>query len=70
MLAYQEPLLRVLRSGPRTAIEKDEECKGGAAIEQISINLGHANIQTTERYLGVNLDLQNAPSDCIDLSVE
>jgi site-specific recombinase XerD len=44
--------------------------KGGAAIEQISLNLGHANIQTTEKYLGVDLDLQNAPSDYIDLTVE
>lgn len=44
--------------------------KGGAAIEQISLNLGHANIQTTERYLGVDLDLHNAPSDHIDLTVD
>jgi integrase len=44
--------------------------KGGAAIEQISLNLGHGSIEVTERYLGVDLDLQNAPSDYIDLKVE
>ena len=43
---------------------------GGAAIEQISLNLGHGSIEVTERYLGVDLDLQNAPSDYIDLKVE
>lgn len=43
--------------------------KGGAAIEQISLNLGHANIKTTEVYLGVDLDLHNAPSDFIDITV-
>lgn len=42
----------------------------GAPIEQIQQSLGHASIQTTERYLGVDLDLQNAPSDFIRLNVE
>jgi len=44
--------------------------KGGAAIEQISLNLGHSNIEVTEKYLGVDLDLQNAPSDYIDITVD
>ncbi len=43
--------------------------KGGAAIEQISLNLGHSSIEVTERYLGVDLDYQNAPSDYIDITV-
>jgi hypothetical protein len=43
---------------------------GGAAIEQISLNLGHGSIEVTERYLDVDLDLQNAPSDYSDLKVE
>jgi site-specific recombinase XerD len=44
--------------------------QGGAALEQISLNLGHESIRTTELYLGVDLDLQHAPSDCIDISLE
>lgn len=44
--------------------------KGGAALEQISLNLGHESIRTTEIYLGVDLDLQHAPSDCIDITLE
>lgn len=41
--------------------------QGGAPIEQISLNLGHSSIEVTERYLGVQLDLANAPSDYIDI---
>jgi integrase len=37
--------------------------KGKAALEQISVTLGHASIQTTQRYLGVEQDLQDAPCD-------
>lgn len=44
--------------------------KGGAPIEQIQQSLGHASVQTTERYLGVELDLLHAPSDYIQLDVE
>lgn len=44
--------------------------KGGAALEQISFNLGHGSISTTEAYLGADLDLQNAPSDHIDLQLD
>ncbi len=43
--------------------------KAGAPIEQIQQSLGHASIQTTERYLGVELDLQHAPSDYIKLDL-
>ena len=39
--------------------------KNGAAIEQIQITLGHASLATTQRYLGTDLDLENAPSDAI-----
>ena len=37
--------------------------KGGARIEQIQRSYGHASIQTTERYLGVEQDLEDAPCD-------
>jgi site-specific recombinase XerD len=35
--------------------------KGGAAIDQIQLSLGHESIQTTEEYLGVEQDLTDAP---------
>jgi integrase len=35
--------------------------KGHAPIEQIQISLGHTSIQTTERYLGVEQGLTDAP---------
>jgi site-specific recombinase XerD len=37
--------------------------KGGAAIDQIQLSLGHESIQTTEEYLGVEQDLTDAPCD-------
>jgi site-specific recombinase XerD len=39
----------------------------GGELEQIQPLLGHASIQTTERYLGVKQDLTNAPNDRIGL---
>jgi integrase len=41
--------------------------KGRAALEQIQLSLGHASIVTTERYLGVRQDLQDAPCDHLGL---
>jgi len=43
--------------------------KGGASIEQISKSLGHSSIQTTERYLAIdqNLELGTAPCDHLGL---
>src|SRR5690242_8180403 len=35
--------------------------KGRAPLEQFQITLGHASIQMTERYLGVEQDLTDAP---------
>jgi site-specific recombinase XerD len=43
--------------------------KGYAALEQIQISLGHASIQTTERYLGIEQDLTDAPCDHLGLRV-
>ena len=43
--------------------------KGKAPIEQIQINLGHESLTTTQKYLGTELDFQNAPADYIDIDV-
>lgn len=39
----------------------------GAPIDQIQLSLGHASVQTTERYLGIEQDLQDSPADYINL---
>jgi integrase len=41
--------------------------RGGAGLDQIQLSLGHASIQTTERYLGVQQNLTDAPCDRIGL---
>lgn len=43
--------------------------KGGAGLDQIQLSLGHASIQTTERYLGVAQDLTDAPCDRLGLNL-
>ena len=40
----------------------------GGELEQIQLLLGHASVQTTERYLGCKQKLQNAVNDGIDLA--
>lgn len=39
----------------------------GGRLEQIQFLLGHASVQTTERYLGTKQDLVHAPNDGIEL---
>jgi site-specific recombinase XerD len=41
----------------------------GGELEQIQMLLGHASVQTTERYLGTKQDLVHAPNDEIKLRV-
>jgi integrase len=42
----------------------------GGELEQIQLLLGHASVQTTERYLGTKQNLVHAPNDGIKLTVE
>jgi site-specific recombinase XerD len=41
--------------------------KGNAALEDISMTLGHASLQTTQRYLGLDLNLDSAAPDRVGL---
>jgi len=41
--------------------------KGGSGLDQIQLSLGHGSISTTERYLGVEQDLSDAPCDHLGL---
>jgi site-specific recombinase XerD len=41
----------------------------GGELEQIQLLLGHASVQTTERYLGTKQDLVHAPNDGIKMRV-
>jgi len=42
---------------------------GDARLEQIQLTLGHASIEVTKRYLGTELDLQDAATDRIKLKL-
>lgn len=44
--------------------------KGGADLLQISLSLGHLSIKTTERYLGEQQNLTDAPGDHLGLTLE
>ncbi|MDQ2842868.1 MAG: tyrosine-type recombinase/integrase [Acidobacteriota bacterium] len=44
--------------------------KAGGELEQIQLLLGHASIQTTERYLGTQQDLVHAVNDRVKIRVE
>ncbi|GAG07081.1 unnamed protein product [marine sediment metagenome] len=42
---------------------------GGSGLDQIQLSLGHASIKTTEKYLGVEQDLHDAPCDRLGLNL-
>lgn len=44
--------------------------KGGSGLDQIQLSLGHGSIETTERYLGVEQDLTDAPCDHLGLRLQ
>ena len=44
--------------------------KGGSPIDQIQLSLGHDSIQTTEKYLGVEQDLTDAPCDHLGIKIK
>lgn len=44
--------------------------KANAPIDQIQLTLGHASVQTTERYLGTKQDLTTAPCDLINIHLD
>ena len=43
---------------------------GHAPLEQIQLALGHQSIQTTQRYLGSELDLADAACDRLGIRLE
>lgn len=43
--------------------------QGGSGLDQIQLSLGHASIKTTERYLGVEQSLTDAPCDHLGLTL-
>ena len=43
--------------------------KGGSGLDQIQLSLGHTSIKTTEKYLGVEQDLYDAPCDRLGLNL-
>jgi integrase/recombinase XerD len=48
-----------------------ELCRAsGGELEQIQLLLGHASVQTRERYLGTKQDFVHAPNDAIKLRLQ
>jgi site-specific recombinase XerD len=43
--------------------------KGGSPLDQIQLSLGHASVETTQRYIGDNQDLTSAPCDVLGLKL-
>jgi site-specific recombinase XerD len=43
--------------------------RGGAALQDISMTLGHASLVTTQRYLGLDLNLESGAPDRVGLKI-
>ena len=43
--------------------------RGQAPVDQIQLSLGHASLKTTERYLGIDQDLVDAPCDRLGIQL-
>lgn len=43
--------------------------KFGAKLDQIQLNLGHQSLQTTEVYLGIDLDISDSPGNYLDIQL-
>ena len=43
--------------------------KGGAELDQIQLSLGHASVETTQKYVGEEQDLHSAPCDVLGLKL-
>ncbi|MCB2160683.1 tyrosine-type recombinase/integrase [bacterium] len=41
----------------------------GARLDQIQINLGHQSLTTTQKYLGIDLDLDAGPGTYLDIKI-
>ena len=72
MICFGSCGLSISESRPTTCDEVARKmCRAaGGELEQIQLLLGHASVQTTERYLGTKQDLVHAPNDGIKLRVE
>jgi hypothetical protein len=56
--------------GCQRPVQSAKLCRAaGGELDQIQLLLGHASVQTTERYLGTKQDLVHAPNDGIKLRV-
>lgn len=43
--------------------------QNGAHLDQIQINLGHESLTTTQKYLGLDLELEDGPGSYVDIEV-
>ncbi len=68
-LAFTKALLQRYRAYMRRTFAKLSR-NGGAELDQIKASLGHASVQTTERYVGETQRFTDAPADRIGLRVK
>ena len=64
-IVFQPPLWHSLHDLRRTCAKLCR--KSGGDLEQIQMLLGHASIQTTEKYLGMQQNLVEAVNDKLEI---